>query len=78
MASKRATVTCPDCGLEETFTKLGTARSCIEDHRTETGHEATWELHQLDAGVERAGDDAGVCGRPGCTNENSPLVQDGR
>jgi hypothetical protein len=73
MASKRATVTCPECEFEETFAKLATARSRIEDHRAETGHDATWELHRLSPGVERAGDDAGVCGRPGCTNADSPL-----
>ncbi|WP_137287809.1 DUF7542 family protein [Halorussus salinisoli] len=76
MASKRATVTCPDCDLEATFTKLREARSCIEDHRTETGHEAVWELHELAAGVEQAGEDAGVCGRPGSCNVDSPLVRD--
>ena len=76
MTDERATVTCPDCDLDETFRKLGGARSRIEDHRTETGHEATWELHRLDSGVERAGADAGVCGRPDCTNEESPLFQD--
>lgn len=76
MAGKRATVTCPECDLDETFTKLATARERIEDHRTETGHEATWKLHELSAGVERAGDDAGVCGRPGCTNPDSPLLHE--
>jgi len=73
MAEKRATVTCPDCDRRETFDKLATARSFIETHRDETGHEATWELHRLDAGVERAGREAGVCGRPECTTEDSPL-----
>lgn len=75
MTDERATVTCPDCDLAETFDRLGAARSRIEAHRTETGHEAAWELHRLDPGVERAGDDAGVCGRPACTNEASPLYQ---
>lgn len=75
MADERATVTCPACDLDETFTRLREARSRIEDHRRETGHEAVWDLHRLDAGVERAGDDAGVCGREGCTNEDSPLYQ---
>lgn len=76
MANQRATVTCPDCDLSETFSKLRAARSRIEDHRTETGHAATWELHRLDAGVERAGDEAGVCGREGCGDEESPLFRD--
>lgn len=77
MADTRATVTCPDCDLEEAFDKLATARARIEEHRTETGHDPTWELGQLDSGVERAGDDAGVCGRTGCTNPDSPLFQNG-
>ncbi|MFC4451538.1 DUF7542 family protein [Halorussus aquaticus] len=76
MPDERATVTCPDCDFRETFERLRTARSRIEDHRTETGHEAEWELHRLDSGVERAGDEAGVCGRPECTDEDSPLFRD--
>ena len=73
MAEKRATVTCPECGRRETFDNLGRARSFIERHRDETGHDATWDLHRLDAGVERAGREAGVCGRPECTTRDSPL-----
>jgi hypothetical protein len=76
MAAQRATVTCTECERTETFDRLARARSFIETHRTETGHEATWELHRLAPGVERAGDDAGVCGRPGCTSEDSPLYLD--
>ncbi|MFB6092486.1 MAG: hypothetical protein ABEK02_05700 [Haloquadratum sp.] len=72
MAETRATVTCAACDHTETFDKLAAARSFIERHRAETGHEATWELHRLAAGVERAGDDAGVCGRTGCATD-SPL-----
>ncbi|WP_135854214.1 DUF7542 family protein [Halorussus salinus] len=75
MTDQRATVTCPDCDLHEAFRKLGAARERIEEHRTETGHEAIWDLGRLDAGVERAGDEAGVCGRPECTDE-SPLFRD--
>ncbi|RLM53293.1 hypothetical protein DVK02_13955 [Halobellus sp. Atlit-31R] len=75
MAAKRATVTCPECDLTETFDKLATARSFIESHRSETGHDPTWELHRLAPGVERAGDEAGVCGRPSCTTEDSPLYR---
>ena len=75
MSQKRVTVSCPACALSETFDGLGAARSAIEDHRTETGHEAEWELPQLAAGVERAGDEAGVCGRPGCTDTESPLYR---
>ncbi|MBP1987101.1 DUF7542 family protein [Halolamina salifodinae] len=75
MSQQRVTVDCPECGLTETFDGLGSARSFIEDHRTETGHEATWELPQLASGVERAGDEAGVCGSPDCTDTESPLYQ---
>ncbi|MGM0591192.1 MAG: DUF7542 family protein [Halobacteriota archaeon] len=63
MAARRATVTCPTCGFEETFDKLGDARYCIEAHREETGHDPLWELSRLSPGVERAGDEAGICGR---------------
>lgn len=73
MATTRATVTCSACDRTETFEKLGAARAFIERHREETGHEATWELHRLSPGVERAGADAGVCGSPECTNDDSPL-----
>lgn len=76
MTDERATVTCPDCDLDETFARLRDARERIADHRRENGHRATWELHSLDAGVERAGDEAGVCGRPECTDEDSPLFRD--
>jgi hypothetical protein len=73
MGGKRATVTCPDCDLRETFDRLATARAAIESHRVETGHEARWELHRLSPGVERAGREAGVCGRTACTTRESPL-----
>lgn len=77
MTDDRATVTCPECGLDETFARLRTARERIADHRAETGHAAMWDLHSLDSGVERASDDAGVCGRPECTNRDSPLFRGG-
>ncbi|MGQ4557627.1 DUF7542 family protein [Halobellus sp. GM3] len=73
MADTRATVKCFECELTRAFDRLATARSFIETHRAETGHEATWELHRLAPGVERAGDEAGVCGRPECTTSDSPL-----
>lgn len=71
----RVTVTCPDCGLEESFSKLRDARERVDDHEAD-GHDPDWQIEQLASGVERAGDDAGVCGRPDCTNPNSPLVRD--
>lgn len=66
------TVSCPDCDLQQTFEKLGDARAAIEHHRVETGHEATWDLGSLDDGVERAGDQAGVCGVPGTADPDAP------
>lgn len=69
MANQRATVTCPDCPLDETFEKLGPARACIEGHRRETGHDPIWELASLSSGVERAGEAAGVCGVPGSADD---------
>jgi hypothetical protein len=70
----RATVTCPDCEFTAVFERLPAARSAVETHREETGHEADWELGRLSPGVERAGDEAGVCGRPECTTADSPLL----
>ena len=69
MSAHRTTVTCPDCAMAETFDKLGTARAAIERHRRETGHDPVWELGDLDDGVVRAGDAAGVCGVPGSSDE---------
>ena len=63
MGDNRATVTCPTCGFEESFDRLRAARARIEEHREETGHDPVWELSRLAPGVERAGDEAGVCGR---------------
>lgn len=73
MAETQVTVSCEDCDLRETFDGLATARSFVETHRTETGHDPTWELGKLSSGVERAGEEAGVCGRSGCTTTDSPL-----
>jgi hypothetical protein len=75
MSGERATVTCGDCEFEESFDRLRDARTAVERHRASTGHDPTWEIGSLAAGVERAGEDAGVCGRPGCTNEDSPLYR---
>jgi hypothetical protein len=61
MPDHRATVTCPTCGFEADFDKLGPARLAIDQHREETGHEAQWELSRLAPGVERAGDLATTC-----------------
>lgn len=68
--STRAAVSCPDCPLYETFERLADARSLIESHREATGHEAVWELGRLSPGVVRAGEEAGVCGRPECGSDS--------
>ena len=68
-------VSCGACDLTKSFDSLGAAREFVEAHRVETGHEAEWELSRLASGVERAGDEAGVCGRPDCTDTDSPLYQ---
>ncbi len=75
MSENRVTVSCGDCGLVEAFDSLGAAREFIEEHRVETGHDPTWEFGALAAGVERAGDEAGVCGSPACTDTDSPLYR---
>lgn len=73
--AEATTITCERCGMTERFDSLGAAREAVESHRAETGHDATWELGRLAAGVERAGDEAGICGRPNCTTTESPLYQ---
>ena len=67
-------VTCADCEYGETFDGLRHGREATVAHASETGHDADFEIRQLAAGVERAGADAGVCGRPDCANADSPLV----
>lgn len=63
MTAERATVSCPDCGLSETFEKLQAARECVATHRGATGHDPDWQLGDLSSGVERAGAAAGACDR---------------
>ncbi|GGL71979.1 DUF7542 family protein [Halocalculus aciditolerans] len=70
----RVTVTCPDCEFEAAFSKLRDARECVDDHERD-GHDPDWRIDRLTAGVERAGDDAGVCGGDDC-NPDSPLLVD--
>ena len=74
MDRTRVTVTCADCSFESEHERLRDARVALDDHESETGHDARWEIESLAAGVTRAGADAGVCGRPECTNADSPLV----
>ncbi|KOX98314.1 hypothetical protein EXE48_17785 [Halorubrum sp. ASP1] len=70
-------VRCTDCAYDETFDSLRRARTALDDHERATSHAVDWEIGGLSAGVERAGDDAGVCGRDGCANANSPLLDHG-
>jgi hypothetical protein len=74
MSSPGATVRC-ECGFEAGFDRLRDAREALHAHEA-AGHDADWEIHGVSRGVERAGEDAGVCGRPNCTNEDSPLYRD--
>ncbi|MYL68534.1 hypothetical protein GLW30_12435 [Halorubrum terrestre] len=67
-------VRCTDCAYEEAFDSLRRARTALDDHERETAHAVDWEIGGLAPGVERAGDDAGVCGREGCANPDSPLL----
>ncbi|OTF02900.1 hypothetical protein [Halorubrum sp. SD612] len=67
-------VRCTDCAYEESFDSLRRARTALDEHERATGHAVDWEIGGLAPGVERAGDDAGVCGREGCANPDSPLL----
>ncbi len=71
----RVAVRCVDCSFSATYSRLPVARVALDEHESSTGHEITWEIEALTAGVTQAGADAGVCGRPECANEESPLVQ---
>ncbi|GAB7091952.1 hypothetical protein JCM18237_22230 [Halorubrum luteum] len=77
MSRTRVTVRCGSCEYTETYDSLRRARTAVADHEAETGHSPGWSIDRLAAGVEQAGADAGVCGLPGRTNPDSPLVRDG-
>lgn len=74
MSTGNVAVECRDCGFRESHRNLGTARAALDEHESETGHSVDWEIRRVAGGVERAGDDAGVCGIPGMTNPDSPLL----
>lgn len=78
MQRSRVTVRCADCSFEVTYDGLPDARTALDNHESTTGHDVMWEIEALADGVSRAGADAGVCGRPECANEDSPLVDPGR
>ncbi|WP_336037905.1 DUF7542 family protein [Halobacterium yunchengense] len=63
------------CGFEAGFDRLRDAREAVDAHES-AGHDADWDIRRVAPGVERAGEDAGVCGRPECTDEASPLFRD--
>ena len=67
-------VRCADCAFEAEYDRLSTARTALDDHEAATDHAVTWDIESLADGVSQAGADAGVCGRPECVNEDSPLV----
>ena len=67
-------VECRDCEFRESFANLGRARLALDEHESSTGHDVDWQINRVDAGVEQAGADAGVCGVDGCENPDSPLV----
>ncbi|WP_193309388.1 hypothetical protein [Halorubrum halophilum] len=74
MSTTRVTVRCRDCSLTTTHDTLRDARLAVDDHESAAGHDVAWTIESLDAGVSKAGADAGVCGRPECANDDSPLV----
>ena len=74
MASGETVVEC-SCGFEAGFDRLRDAREALATHE-DAGHDPDWDIEKVAGGVERAGADAGVCGRPECTNESSALYRD--
>ncbi|MFC7187370.1 DUF7542 family protein [Halorubrum yunnanense] len=77
MEQTRVSVRCADCSFEAGYDGLPAARTALDDHEAATGHEVAWEIESLTGGVSQAGADAGVCGRPECVNEDSPLANSG-
>ena len=77
MDDTRVTVRCRDCPFAATHDRLRDARTAVDEHESPTGHAVAWEIESVGAGVSRAGADAGVCGRPECANDDSPLVDPG-
>ncbi len=75
MSRGSITVACTECSFERAFDRLSEARVALATHEKETGHATDWRIDRLSPGVEKAGDDAGICGRPEYTNTDSPLVR---
>lgn len=74
MNGTRVTVRCRDCTLATAHETLRDARVALNDHESSTDHRVDCTIESVDSGVSQAGADAGVCGRPECANEDSPLV----
>jgi hypothetical protein len=73
--SDGASVRCA-CGYAERFEQLRAAREALARHASKDGHDPEWTIHGVASGVTRAGSEAGVCGRPACTDDGSPLFRD--
>lgn len=73
MVDENIVIDCRDCDHRVSFATLGRARVGLTDHESEQGHDVDWQINRVEAGVERAGSDAGVCGE-GCVNPDSPLL----
>lgn len=74
MADEHVEIDCSDCEFQDSFGNLGRARLALNDHESELGHNVDWQINRVAAGVAQAGADAGVCGRSGCGNPDSPLA----
>lgn len=75
MDADHVTIECRECDLRASYATLSEARLALDDHESSTGHDIDWQINRVDAGVERAGADAGVCGVDGCENPDSPLLE---
>ena len=74
MTNDNVVIACRDCEFRESFPNLGRARLALDAHASAQGHDVDWQINRVDAGVEQAGADAGVCGISGCENPDSPLL----
>jgi len=74
MDGDHVVVDCRDCCLRESFSNLGRARLALDKHESASGHDIDWQINRVEAGVEQAGADAGICGVDGCENPDSPLI----
>jgi hypothetical protein len=74
MVDDNVVIECHDCEFSESFANLGRARVALNDHESGLDHDVDWQINRVEAGVEQAGSDAGVCGLSGCENPDSPLL----